>query len=271
LLRQGGIDAKTAFGAIPTAAKTPAAEQKIARLMETGLDRNTAIAIADGRIVVSNDPVTGEVFLLDKSSGQRIEPKAQATTPSTTEAKAAPEQKGMFDEVDVVQSLGAGGWAKGIANVVTDAIGSGQAFPEAGTAAAGLENLQARTVLMTGVDIAGKPSNFTREEIRDKLTVTPSEISTGPDAALKKTTNMVRLLEETYAAAVAASEGKSGASVQQRKDAKASIPMLTGLLRDYRSLETALSKKTSPSPSPAVDQDVMDTYNYYIQQMGGGQ
>lgn len=267
LLREGAIDPATALSTFAKPPKTSASEAKIKRIMETGIDRNTAIAIADGIIGVDRDPVTGALQLINKATGQAISNQGEVAPADTTDTPPTVDQaQGQFDEIDVAQGLGLGGWARSIANTVTDAIGQGQAFPEAGAAAAGLDNLQTRTVVMAGVDIAGKPSNFTRQEIKDNLTVSASEISEGPEGALKKTQNMVRLLQQTYNAALASSEGKGGASVQQQRDARASLSVLEGLLTDYKSLEAALSKKISPPASPAVDPETLNLMNSLLQQ-----
>lgn len=56
---------------LPAADRDTAAEQKIARLEETGLSREQAIAIADGRVGLGQDE-TGRSVLYDKATGQPI-------------------------------------------------------------------------------------------------------------------------------------------------------------------------------------------------------
>jgi len=224
------------------APKFSAAEQKIQRLMETGLNRATAIAIADGRIGTSKDPVTGEVTLIDKATGSVIG-KAPQGMQETADASAAIEEDGLFEDLDVSKGLGLGGWMRSAVNVVTDAVGAGQKFPRAGEVEASLNNLQTRTILLAGIDVEGKPSNFTRTEIKENLTISPSEISTGPQRAYQKANAMVQMLEQTYAAMNIAAQGGGGAAVQQQRDAVENINSLTTLLRDYRSLKDALEQK----------------------------
>ncbi|MEL0016564.1 MAG: hypothetical protein VW715_15180, partial [Rhodospirillales bacterium] len=224
------------------APKVTAAEQKIQRLMETGLDRTTAIAIADGRIGTSKDPVTGEVTLIDKATGSVIGRNLPQQVAEEAPADAS-EEAGLFEGLDVSKGLGLGGWARSAVNVVTDAVGAGQKFPEAGKVEAALKNLQTRTTLMAGIDVEGRPSNFTREEIKLNFTITPSEISTGPERAYLKANAMVQMLEQTYAAMNIAAQGGGGASVQQQKNAVENIDSLKTLLRDYRSLRDALEQK----------------------------
>lgn len=243
--------------------KPSAAQAKVQGLVSTGVPEDVAMGIVYGRLKVVQNPVTGKTNLFDVASNKIIQsdvPEAAANAALDVQSEA-----GRFEGTDVSQALGLGGWAKGIANVVSDAIGSGQAFPEAGDAAAGLENLQTRTTIMAGIDVAGKPSNFTREEVKRSFTISPSEITTGPAKALQKAQDMVRMLSETYSAAQAAASGQGGATVQQQKDALLNMGTLEGLLRDYKSLETALSRKVNPAPSIAVDPAAIDLMNSLLE------
>jgi len=243
--------------------KPSAAQSKIQGLVATGVPENVAMGIVYGRLKVVQNPVTGRTNLFDVASNRIIQsdvPEAAANAAIEAQGKA-----GRFEDVDVSQALGLGGWAKGIANVVSDAIGSGQAFPEAGDAAAGLENLQTRTTIMAGIEVAGKPSNFTREEVKRSFTISPSEITTGPAKALDKAQDMVRMLSETYSAAQAAASGQGGATVQQQKDARLNLGTLEGLLRDYKSLEAALSRRLNPASSIAVDPSAIDLMNSLLE------
>jgi len=256
---------KQLLSAKPT--KVSAAENKIQRLMETGLNRATAIAIADGRLTTSQDPITGQVRLIDKGTGNVIAPSVPQSVAAEAEAvDAAPE--GQFEGLDPSEALGLGGWTKNVINVVGDAIGAGQAYKEAGEVSSALENLQGRTILLAGLDVAGKPSNFTREEIRDRFTISANELTTGPDRAYQKSQEMVRLLEETYAVTQRNAQGGGGASVQQQKAAMEALPSLEALLRDYKSLQNAFATKINPASSPAVDPVEIDLMNSLLQQDG---
>jgi hypothetical protein len=256
---------KQLLSAKPT--KVSAAENKIQRLMETGLNRATAIAIADGRLTTSQDPITGQVRLIDKGTGNVIAPSVpQSVAAEAEDVDAAPE--GQFEGLDPSEALGLGGWTKNVINVVGDAIGAGQAYKEAGEVSSALENLQGRTILLAGLDVAGKPSNFTREEIRDRFTISANELTTGPDRAYQKSQEMVRLLEETYAVTQRNAQGGGGASVQQQKAAMEALPSLEALLRDYKSLQNAFATKINPASSPAVDPVEIDLMNSLLQQDG---
>jgi len=256
---------KQLLSAKPT--KVSAAENKIQRLMETGLNRATAIAIADGRLTTSQDPITGQVRLIDKGTGNVIAPSVpQSVAAEAEDVDAAPE--GQFEGLDPSEALGLGGWTKNVINVVGDAIGAGQAYKEAGEVSSALENLQGRTILLAGLDVAGKPSNFTREEIRDRFTISANELTTGPDRAYQKSQEMVRLLEETYVVTQRNAQGGGGASVQQQKAAMEALPSLEALLRDYKSLQNAFATKINPASSLAVDPVEIDLMNSLLQQDG---
>jgi len=256
---------KQLLAAKPT--KVSAAENKIQRLMETGLNRATAIAIADGRLTTSKDPITGQVQLIDKGTGSVIAPSVPQSVAAEVETSdAAPT--GQFEGLDPSEALGLGGWTRNAINVVGDAIGAGQAYKEAGAVSSALENLQGRTILLAGLDVAGKPSNFTREEIRDRFTISANELTTGPDRAYQKSQEMVRLLEETYAVTQRNAQGGGGASVQQQKAAMEALPSLEALLRDYKSLQNAFAAKINPASSPAVDPVEIDLMNSLLQQDG---
>ena len=242
--------------------KVSAAEDKIRRLMETGLNRATAIAIADGRLTTSQDPITGQVQLIDKGTGNVIAPSVPQSVVEEVEPVGAATE-GQFEGLDPSEALGLGGWTKNVINVVGDAIGAGQAYKEAGAVSSALENLQGRTILLAGLDVAGKPSNFTREEIRDRFTISANELTTGPDRAYQKSQEMVRLLEETYAVTQRNAQGGGGASVQQQKAAMEALPSLQALLRDYRSLQDRFAAKINPDSSPAVDPQINDILDFY--------
>jgi len=257
---------KQLLAAKPT--KVSAAEDKIRRLMETGLNRATAIAIADGRLTTSQDPITGQVRLVDKGTGNVIAPSVPQSVAAEAEAvDVAPA--GQFEGLDPSEALGLGGWTKNVINVVGDAIGAGQAYKEAGAVSSALENLQGRTILLAGLDVAGKPSNFTREEIRDRFTISANELTTGPDRAYQKSQEMVRLLEETFAVTQRNAQGGGGASVQQQKAAMEALPSLDALLRDYKSLQNAFAAKITPPSSLAVDPQMNDILDFYAPTAAG--
>ena len=125
------------------------AERQVRRIMETGVDRNTAILIRDNVIATSRDPVTGEVVMIDQRSGQpwgegggqppalgQPQPPAMQPQPMGGEAPAdtAAPGPGMFDrrsERNADEAFGVGGAARRVANTVSDTLGRGPIFESA--------------------------------------------------------------------------------------------------------------------------------------------
>jgi len=250
LVRLGGVDGASALTLATAKPKTSEAERKIERLMAGGLDRNTAVAIVDGRYVVSRDPVTQRVTIVDKGTGQPVKfaSEAAADAAEAPEVAETPEVSAdnRFEDLPVGQAGGVSGWAASIANTVSDAVGAGQAFPKIGEAQAAMEDLSKRTILMLDADFAGKPSNFTRE-IVSELTVKPSELSQGATKSYQKTLNMISALEEAITGARSAINNPTQYSPQKVREAESSVNKLQGLLDDYTSLKNAFERKGAAS------------------------
>ncbi|WP_411974357.1 hypothetical protein [Sulfitobacter faviae] len=137
----GGSDIyKAATGGGDLSAK----EEQIGRLMETGLDRTQAVGVADGRFVVSRDPMDGTAVVVDKGTGQIVggtagqgqpaaQPQTAAPVPQPAPGSMSAPQDG-FSSIDVgsnaEDAFGIEGKIKGAANAVTDAMGMDQPFPE---------------------------------------------------------------------------------------------------------------------------------------------
>jgi hypothetical protein len=228
------------FGGSDPSAK----EQQISRLMEGGIDRNTAIGIVDGRLTTSRNPDTGQVQIVDVATGRVLgAPDVTAPTDAGTDGVSV-EPSETFDDANVQGALGARGLGAAAINVLTDAFGMGQAFPEIGRAQQALENLSTRTMLGLSAEFPGRPSNLTRERIED-MTIKPAELTTGSENALNRTSEMRRLIERSITAARAASAPDSQLSPTQRTQARQSLGGLEDLLADYIALERALSANGS--------------------------
>lgn len=276
LVRAGGIDGASALSIATSRPKVSEAENKIQRLMETGLDRETAIAIADGRVVVSRDPVTQRVTLVDKGTFKTI---GQAPDAVADEVEPEPSAEDRFKDLPVSKAGGLAGWGANMANLVTDALGAGQQFPNIGEAQAAMNDLSKRTILMLDADFAGKPSNFTREIVGD-LTVKPAEVFQGSTQSYQKAVNMISALEEAISGAKAAITNPEKYSPQKVREAEGGLPKLQGLLDDYTSLKNAFERKGLASQRAAggqptvvqTDQDraLIEKYrnpNYYRDNM----
>jgi len=221
--------------------KVSEAEKQIRRLMETGVDRVTAIAIRDGRIKISRNPVTQRAELIDMATGSILGQATEALAKEVGAEEAAPADD-RFKNLPVTQAGGLAGWGANIANIVTDALGAGQQFSKIGEAQAAMTDLSTRTVLMLDADFAGKPTNFTREKL-EKLTIKPAELSQGSVQSYQKTLNMVNALEEAVSGVNAVKGNPDLYSPQAIKDAQSNSNKLQNLLDDYISLKNAFESK----------------------------
>jgi hypothetical protein len=238
--------------------KTSAKEEQIARLMSTGVPENIAIGIADGRLVVSRDSVTGEATVVDKA--QLMSQQDSPTAPVEV-APEGDEPAGKFEGTNVRGALGASGFGSNIINTVADAFGAGQPADKISNAATALESLSITTMLGLSAEFPGRPSNLTREKI-EKLTIKPGELALGPDKALNKAQQMVQTIEQSLAAANNVVQGR--ASPADKAAAEQSIRALTPLLQDYSSLLRQLQPTTPAAVGGvAIRKEVADRLGAY--------
>lgn len=114
-------------------AEPNAAEQKITRIMETlGTDRATAVAIVDGVVKTTIDPVTRQVTLTDLRTGRLWEGVGGGQPPEAQPSAPIQPPRVDFDEpfANTEDAFGAKGFIQGIANTVAGAVGAGVPFPE---------------------------------------------------------------------------------------------------------------------------------------------
>jgi len=239
-------------------------EKKVLGYMASGMPEDMAIGFASGRLTTETNSTTGQTFVFDNKTGQPYQ-TSQVNTQQVGPSDDIDLGAGRFDEIqDINAALGGRGWAANIANTITDAVSMGQLSPAAGEASAAMKQLQTRTALMAGIDIEGKPSNFTRQEIKENLTISPNQISTGPEAAHDTAVEMRNLLAETFKIAKRNAADNSPVSVEQRRIAADSLPNLETLLRDYDSLVRALERAgaggSAPSALSAEDRSLVDKY-----------
>src|SRR5690606_25077689 len=113
----------------PGSANDPAKEQQIARVMETGVDRNTAINIVDGIWRYDANPGTGAPMIADMVTGQPVhQSQSGSGAPASTGMSTIdPEVVARFGTQFPAspQSFGVGGAAAGAINTIGDALGVG--------------------------------------------------------------------------------------------------------------------------------------------------
>ncbi len=171
----------------PDKAKPSEKEERIdrltANLVASGMDQakayNTAVGIADGRLVVSRNPINGRAEVVDKATGEVVAtPKPpQQDTPKPPPAVPA--------GLDPEAALGGEGIAANIANTVVDFFGGDLPAPKAEEAAQALTNLQIRTQTGMQASVPGRPSNYLMEQL-SKLSVTPGSIGMGKGRGKKR-------------------------------------------------------------------------------------
>ena len=225
-----------------------AAEAQIARLVASGLPYETAVGIADGRLVQSRDPVTGEAIVLDLAQ-QFLNPEG-AATPADAATPTAPA--GQFDEYDrdtLQRALGLGGAVRTAWNRASEGFGAELPRATVDEARGNLRSLSTRTMLGLSAEFPGRPSNLTREEIRG-LTVQADELFSGAGSAEQKAQNLVDFTNEAVTAAQTVLESR--VSPAEKVQARAALEYLVPLQQDYQSLLSALGRDTS-TPAAGLD------------------
>ena len=235
--------------------KVPAKEQAISRLMESGMSREVAVGIVDGRFYVDRDPITKRVKIVDLSGRMVLSPDSKMTETISKETKQS--EKGLFSGLDATEAVGGLGFLTDIANTVVDAVSMRPYNKEALEASEALAKLSNDTVLMLDADFAGKPTNFTRELLRER-TILPSQIGTGQGRALAKAKLMRDSIKEARDGAQSAINNPEGFSPEKIKSAQLNISKLNSLLIDYQSLVESLQgvgavDETSSSSSALIN------------------
>lgn len=149
-----------------------AKEQQISRLMEGGLDRNQAIGVVDGRYVTSRHPITGEAQVVDKATGSIIggQPMQQATQPPAAQSPAAQPDAGLSyggQFQGAPDSFGVEGFAKGLANTASDALGGSIPYPEVESAQQDFAVLQETLINNIASAYDRQPPSWLLENIRE--------------------------------------------------------------------------------------------------------
>jgi hypothetical protein len=243
-------------------AKTTAAEDKIARIMSTGVSEEAAIGIVDGRYVAVSNPVTNETDIIDKATGKKVFGAGQAgdgrasvstETPSVSDGSGV----GSMEGTDPTKATGLTGYANSWINAIADTFGQELPAPDAATAKANMESLWVRTIALAETEFAGKPTNFLRERVEQNLAIKPGQISMGPRAALERANVVIKMLQETSSGANAAINGNT-ATVEAKRKALDTLPKVSTLLRDYESLRDSLSQALTPKAGSGLTQEQND-------------
>lgn len=158
-----------------------AAEQKIARIMELeGVDRPTAIKIADGVLRVDTDPVTRETTYTDLSQPLPARQAAPQATPRTAEQPATLTYGDQYPAAG--DSFGVGGFARRAVNSAADTLGAGAVFPEVEDTQADFGILKESLVNDIASGYERQPPSWLLENI-ERLVPQAGRISQGADRA----------------------------------------------------------------------------------------
>lgn len=244
----GVLDAMKTFA--PPEAKDPAAEQKIRRLMETGVDRQTAIGIVDGRLATSRDPVTGEVVVVDVARAPRV-----GETPTPSLAEAAPEAAPAVAPVqldfgaaypDATSAFGLEGGIRKLANNVTDIIGAPPIFPETMAAQNDFALLREKLINDIASGYGRQPPSWLLQNIQN-LTPQAGSVFTGPEEAQSKLRTIGRDFQREIQAIDAQLAGQISPTRQQELEAQRAA-IVAGLQR----VSDALKSFAGPELRPEV-------------------
>ncbi|MES2844867.1 MAG: hypothetical protein V4747_07565 [Pseudomonadota bacterium] len=184
---EGKFAADVRNGLVDPSAATPrdtAAEQRIARLIEGGIDRETAIGIVDGRLVVSRDPLEGTVTIVDVAKAPRV----GAPTPANNPPAPPPSPEGLtFGSAyeNAPAAFGIEGAARKLANNVTDVIGVSPAFPDTMQAQSDFAVLKENLINDIASGYGRQPPSWLLKNI-EALTPEAGQVFTGPEDAQAK-------------------------------------------------------------------------------------
>jgi len=242
--------------------KTTGAEDKIARLVSTGVPQNIATGMVDGRLVAKQDPVTGDTFVFDIATGQKVFGSTGATN---NDAQVAQPDvvEGSLTGLDPTKATGFTGYANSWLNVAADAFGLNLPAPKAAEASSAMRSLATRTIALADTEFAGKPTNFLRERVEQNFSINPDQFKMGPRMALKRSNVIINMLQETVDGAKSVISGGT-ATADAKKSAMNSLPKAEALLRDYISLRESLNQNLGNSGGAVqVSPDVQELYKQY--------
>jgi hypothetical protein len=267
LTNQYGMERDAAKAALTPSAK----EAEISRIMKSfNLPRADAIGIVDGVIKIIPNEVTGIAQKYNIATNERTEFKPDNITDlkenlgiKSNETGDTSNATGSFAGKDTRSALGLTGLGANFVNTITDAISGRFAFPESGEAKAALDSLEANTILSATVDVAGKPSNFTRQTVQDKMAIAGGKAGMGAAKAIARSKIMVNTLKETADYYESIVKGDIKVDPTSVSLATEELPKIKRFLADYTSLLESLQNKStiqSKTNLPAQDQALINKY-----------
>lgn len=234
----------------------PAAEEQIARLMETGLTRNQAIGVADGRYRVDRHPVTGVSQVVDVATGEIVSaPQAQPQPDTPQQSQISPEVMEQFGTQfpAAEDSFGVGGTFRGIANTVGDVIGAGAPYPEVQQTQADFGVLRESLLNDVASAYGRQPPSWLLQEIRNLTPAAGSPLE-GTGGAQSKLNALGRHL--TNELAIAEQSLQRELSPQNRQELEARVSGLqAGIARVQGALRSFGGNETQGGPAVGTVED----------------
>ena len=242
----------------PTEPRQSDLERRIDLMVQNGVSREMATGLATGQFETRQDPQDGSITIIDRSNGRILfGPNAggiigQPAAPVAPGAAPSAPGSTLPENADFRGATGAPGLVAETANLVADLFG-GRSLPapQAAAGAQALRNLDTRTRMFLQSAIPGRPSNYLMEMIGG-LTVSPAQISLGPERASERVQQTARFLEQTVRELeeIAGGQGTGRFTRQDIGEANRVLVSLRPLLNDYRTLEEALSRQPQRQVPP---------------------
>ena len=218
-------------------------DKKYAALIGAGTPDDLAKGLASGRLITQQNNQTGLTIVFDTVTQQQYTLPDQVNSQVNKAATRFNEDEeliGEFDNLNIKSAMGLRGWFNNGLNLITDAVGAGNYFsPESSKVQSAMKVLELSTLALADTQFAGKPTNFVREQVKDKLTISPNEIFTGADGALNKARDVIRELEKTLRNTESIINSNTS-TVEARRQASDAQPQVRNLLGSYKSLAKAL-------------------------------
>jgi len=225
-------------------------DKKYAALLGANVPDDLAKGLASGRLITQQNSQTGLTTVFDTVTQQQYNLPNQTSSQvndASIKFNEDEEMLGEFDNLNIKSALGIRGVFNNITNLITDAVGAGNYFsPESSKVQSAMKVLELSTLALADTQFAGKPTNFVRQQVKEKLTISPNEILMGADGALNKARDVIRELEKTMRSTQIIINSKQS-TAEARRQASNAQPQVENLLGSYKSLAKALEGKTQES------------------------
>jgi hypothetical protein len=158
-----------------------AAERDIALLQEIGLSRDEAIRVTQ-LYATSRDPITGEVTLIDRSTGLPVNINGQPVSPVSTQT---PVPEGTDIYPNAPRAFGGPGALRSLANTAAGMVGASPPFPSVQQVTAQVNVLRENLLGRMAMAYQRQPNESLMSRIYE-LTPAPGSLFEGTSGAVSK-------------------------------------------------------------------------------------